>query len=65
MKNDLFEIRSVHGKIGDFYVYIELTDCGRWDVYIGSFRMTSRASLKNAIEYVNEKGWKKHVELCD
>lgn len=56
------EILSVHGKIGDFCVYIGLGDGGRWEVFIGSMRMTSCASLKNAIEYVNERGWMKHVE---
>ena len=65
LRDDEFEIRSVHGKIGDFFVYIGLADSGRWEVYIGSMRMTSRASLKNAIEYVNEKGWSKHVEQHD
>lgn len=52
-----FEIRSVNGKIGDHYVNIELSNCGRWAIFIDSFRMTSRASLKNAIGWVNERSW--------
>lgn len=58
--NEELEILSVHGKIGDFCVYIGLED-GRWEVFIGSMRMTSCASLKNAIEYVNRHGWRKSL----
>lgn len=52
-----FESRSVNGKIGDHYVNIELSNCGRWVIFIDSFRMTSCASLKNAIGWVNERSW--------
>lgn len=65
LRDDEFEICSVHGKIGDFFVYIGLADSGRWEAFIGSMYMTSRASLKNAIEYVNEKGWSKNVVQHD
>lgn len=56
-----FEIRSVNGKIGDHYVNIELSNCGRWVIFIGSCRMTSSVSLESAIEYVNDKGWRKSL----
>lgn len=60
-----FEIRSVNGKIDDHYVNIELSNCGRWVIFIDSFRTTSCASLKNAIGWVNERSWTKHVEPYD
>ena len=50
-----FKIRSVNGKIGDHYVNIELSNCGRWVIFIDSFRMSSCASLKNVIGWVNER----------
>lgn len=61
MKNEEFEIRSVYGEIGDHHVLIQLTDRGRWEIFVGSFRLTSRASLKSAMEYIIEKGWRKSL----
>lgn len=61
MKNDEFEIRSVYGEIGDHHVLIQLADSGRWDIFVDSFRLTSRASLKSAMEYIIEKGWRKSL----
>lgn len=65
IRDDGFEIRCVTGKIDGHYVTIGLTIGGLWAIFIDSFRMTSRASLKNAIEYVNDKGWSKHVGQHD
>lgn len=54
MKKYDFEIRSVNGKFDDHHVKIELSNCGRWVIFIDSFRMTSCASLKDAIEWIYE-----------
>lgn len=56
-----FEIRGVNGKIDDHCVNIELSNCGRWVIFVDSFRLSSCASLKNAIEYVNKYGRSKSL----
>lgn len=59
--DEKFEISSVYGEIGDHHVFIKRTDCGRWEIFVGSFRLTSRASLKEAMKYIIEKGWRKSL----
>lgn len=61
LPDEKFEISSVYGEIGDHHVFIKRTDCGRWEIFVGSFRLTSLASLKEAMKYIIEKGWRKSL----